>query len=59
MQQEREIKFARSSYAWREIAIYTRTIVDRYRLNRTHNNIIIIILRNERKRLKKLDLLVN
>lgn len=58
MQQEREIKFARSSYAWREIAIYTRTIVDRYRLNRTHNN-IIVILRKERKRLKKLDLLVN
>lgn len=58
MQQEREIKFARSTYAWREIAIYTRTIVDRYRLNRTHNN-IIVILRNERKRLKKLDLLVN
>lgn len=58
MQQEREIKFARSTYAWREIAIYTRTIVDRYRLNRTHNN-IIVILRKERKRLKKLDLLVN
>lgn len=58
MQQEREIKFARSSYAWREIAIYTRTVVDRYRLNRTHNN-IIVILRKERKRLKKLDLLVN
>lgn len=58
MQQEREIKFARSSYAWREIAIYMRTIVDRYRLNRTHNN-IIVILRKERKRLKKLDLLVN
>lgn len=58
MQQEREIKFARSTYAWREIAIYTRTVVDRYRLNRTHNN-IIVILRNERKRLKKLDLLVN
>lgn len=58
MQQEREIKFARSTYAWREIAIYTRTVVDRYRLNRTHNN-IIVILRKERKRLKKLDLLVN
>lgn len=58
MQQEREIKFARSTYAWREIAIYTRTVVDKYRLNRTHNN-IIVILRNERKRLKKLDLLVN